>query len=136
MALALRVVQLRRTKFSALRRGLIFLFLVSFLIGCSAIGSVDTNTKINAFTGLTLKDKALAQSSFQTALEKSVSGKSTSWKNSATGARGSITPIKTWKTSSGFYCRTYKERIRLASGKSQNSGGTACRSKSGGWKAA
>lgn len=106
------------------------------MAGCSAVATYQSDSPKASAPALTAKDQTMAQAAFQNALEKSVSGKTTRWKNSTTGTGGSITPIKTWKTSSGVYCRSYKERIRLTSGQSQNDDGTACRSKNGGWKAA
>ena len=106
----------------------------AILAACSPTASVKPDAQSN--TVLTNQDQRLARGAFQNALEKSMSGKSVTWKNAATGASGSITPVKTWKTSAGVYCREYRERIRLASGQSQTNKGSACRSKGGTWQTA
>lgn len=106
----------------------------ALLAGCNATASVGPNAKSAA--ALTGQDQRLARSAFQNALENSMSGKGISWRNKASGASGSVTPVKTWKTSAGVYCREYRERIQLASGQSQTNKGSACRSKSGTWQSA
>lgn len=110
------------------------LALISLLTGCAAVASVDPGG--HSDTALTRDDQNLAQISFQKALETSVSGQTVSWTNQASGVTGFITPTRTWKTENGVYCRSYRERIRLKTGQSQTSRGTACRDKAGNWKIA
>lgn len=81
-------------------------------------------------------DRSYAEKSLQAALENSLSGKSVVWKNPDSGARGSVTPLKTWKNDQGAYCRSYSEWIRLASGEAIRRRGVACRSSNATWKAA
>ncbi|WP_269584926.1 RT0821/Lpp0805 family surface protein [Roseibium sp. Sym1] len=81
-------------------------------------------------------DQTLATRNLQKALENSVSGKTLNWRNAKSGASGSVTPTRTWKTTRGTYCRSYNEVIRLASGKSMRRKGVACRQANAVWKAA
>ncbi|WP_299479116.1 RT0821/Lpp0805 family surface protein [uncultured Roseibium sp.] len=85
---------------------------------------------------LQTSDKTIANEKLQTALEKSLSGQATRWQNPQSGVSGSVTPLKTWKTSEGTYCRSYTESIVLASGKSLNREGVACRTGNAVWKSA
>ena len=87
-------------------------------------------------SSLEMSDKSLANEQLQTALEKSVSGEATRWQNPESGASGTVTPLKTWKTTSGTYCRSYDEKIVLASGKSLNRRGVACRASNSRWESA
>lgn len=77
----------------------------------------------------------MAEKNLQKALEKSLSGNSVRWKNPASGARGSVTPLKTWKTAEGIYCRSFREKIELASGETVSRNGVACRTEEAVWKA-
>ncbi|WP_305986666.1 RT0821/Lpp0805 family surface protein [Roseibium sp. MMSF_3544] len=79
-------------------------------------------------------DKSMADSNLQIALENKLSGESTRWKSPSSGTSGSVTPLRTWKTTEGTYCRSYSERITLASGKSVNRRGVACRNPNAVWE--
>ncbi|GAB2186504.1 RT0821/Lpp0805 family surface protein [Roseibium sp. LAB1] len=85
---------------------------------------------------LRASDKSRAENTLQAALEKTVSGKDRSWQNPASGASGTVTPLKTWKNRSGDFCRSYRERIKLADGQTISRRGVACRSPDAVWKAA
>ncbi|MES0884840.1 RT0821/Lpp0805 family surface protein [Roseibium sp. SCP14] len=86
-------------------------------------------------TSLKPSDKSIASKNLQKALEKSLSGNSVRWQNPTSGARGSVTPLKTWKTSEGTYCRSFREKIELASGRTISRNGVACRTAEAVWEA-
>jgi surface antigen len=69
----------------------------------------------------------------EASLELSVSGVSTAWRNPDSGASGEVTPVRTFKTSDGRYCREYREVQRWAGGR-EETGGIACRQGDGMWK--
>jgi len=132
-------------------KGIFVLFLCAGSVaGCSslsiedplaAVRSPETSDTANSETAKTAfalqsSDQSFADKSLQAALEKSVSGKSVTWINPASGAQGSVTPLKTWKNDQGAYCRSYSEWIRPASGNSIRRRGIACRSDQAVWKAA
>ncbi|MCV0425553.1 MAG: hypothetical protein K5905_08770 [Roseibium sp.] len=83
---------------------------------------------------LPLADKSLADLNLQTALEKSMSGKSVHWQNPDSGTSGSVTPLKTWKTAEGTFCRAYRENFQLISGRTVSRDGVACRTADAIWK--
>ncbi|TYC72443.1 hypothetical protein FMN63_07765 [Stappia sp. BW2] len=85
---------------------------------------------------LMASDKYRAERTLQAALEKSISGNIRSWKNPSSGASGTVTPLKTWKNTSGDFCRSYRERIKLADGKTISRRGVACRTGKAVWKSA
>lgn len=120
--------------FGRVASGICHLIFLAGVAGCSPSASLGPEIGPNDL--LTAQDQKMARGAFQNALETSVSGKGVTWRNTATGASGSVTPVKTWKTSAGVYCRAYRENIRLASGQSQALSGTACRSKAGTWQTA
>ncbi|MCX2724865.1 RT0821/Lpp0805 family surface protein [Roseibium salinum] len=84
---------------------------------------------------LRFSDETLVENKIQAALETLVSGRTAHWQNPESGASGSVTPLKTWKTDDGVYCRSYRTRIRLASGRSMDEESVACRSEAV-WKQA
>ena len=69
----------------------------------------------------------------QEALEKNKTGQSTSWVNPDTGGEVSIVPTRTYKDSSGEYCREYTTDV-FVGGKKEKAHGTACREPDGSWK--
>ena len=82
---------------------------------------------------LTPRDVRLADQTLQRALETQRSGTSLSWDNSRDNHRGSVTPLKTFKTAEGIYCREYSERIEAGGGIRQVNA-TACRDRRGQWR--
>lgn len=77
-------------------------------------------------------DAMAAEKNAQKSLEKSPSGKTTTWENPDTGNSGTFTPEKAKKTKHG-YCREFTQKITVA-GKTQDGYGTACRQPDGSWK--
>ena len=71
----------------------------------------------------------------QSALEHNPSGQPSVWINPDTGARVSVTPISTYQTSPGQYCREYQTSVQVG-GRSEQGYGTACRQPDGAWKIA
>lgn len=121
--------------FPAIGRILKIIAILATLSACQAtsldenlIPSVGTRaSEGDLFSQAATEDWNRMTKARQAALEKSVSGKSVSWTGSRSGLRGSVTPLKTWKTDRGIYCRSYREKIRSATGKVQSRTGKACR---------
>jgi len=78
-------------------------------------------------------DKRQAQAATTKALESAPSGTSTHWKNPDSGHSGSVTPVRTYQTQSGQYCREYRQTVMIA-GEQNEAYGTACRQPDGSWK--
>lgn len=78
-------------------------------------------------------DEAAMQRNAQYALENTRTNTSTTWRNPDSGNYGSITPVETYQTSSGQYCREYQQTITIG-GQQQQAYGTACRQPDGSWK--
>lgn len=78
-------------------------------------------------------DRLAMQQNAQYALEYSPSNQPTAWRNPDTGNHGSVTPVETYQTSTGQYCREYHQTIWIA-GEQQQAYGTACRQPDGSWK--
>ena len=77
------------------------------------------------------RDKAHAAAS--QALEAVPSGHSVAWQNPDSGNTGTVTPVKTYQTATGQYCREYTQTITIG-GEKHKSYGTACRESDGSWR--
>ena len=78
-------------------------------------------------------DRQRAQVAATRALETAPSGQSVAWRNPDTGNAGAVTPVRTYQTSTGQYCREYTQTITVG-GEKHQSYGTACREPDGSWK--
>ena len=78
-------------------------------------------------------DQVAMQQNAHYALEYAPSHNSTQWRNPDSGNRGEITPIETYQTSTGQYCREYRQTVWIG-GDQQQAYGTACRQPDGNWK--
>ncbi len=78
-------------------------------------------------------DREKARAAASQALESVPSGQSVAWRNPDTGNTGAVTPVRTYQTSSGQYCREYTQTISIG-GEKHQSHGTACREPDGSWK--
>ncbi len=80
-------------------------------------------------------DRAYAERNAQETLEYQPIGSTTSWVNPDSGNSGSVTPTKTYQSTSGEYCREYQQTVTVG-GEEQSAYGTACRQPDGSWKLA
>lgn len=78
-------------------------------------------------------DQAYMQQTTQRSLETAPSGQVTSWSNPDSGHSGTVTPSRTYQTSSGQYCREFQQTVMIG-GQSQQAYGTACRQPDGSWQ--
>ncbi len=79
------------------------------------------------------RDKRLAAQAEQRALETAPTGKSVAWQNPDNGHSGTVTPVKTYQTAGGSYCREYQTQVNI-DGKQEKAYSTACRQPDGSWK--
>lgn len=78
-------------------------------------------------------DVALADAAVQRSLESQLSEETLSWRNPASGNSGSVTPLRTYRASSGVYCREYREML-FVSNESESYREVACRRDGGFWQ--
>jgi surface antigen len=84
------------------------------------------------YQGLTDSDVKLASRLVQTTLESAPDGATRRWTNKQTGNSGEITPLRTYVTEDGSFCRDYREQLAIA-GDSGRFYYTACRGGSARW---
>ena len=78
-------------------------------------------------------DKLMMERTTQASLEHVESGQTSTWSNPDSGHSGSVTPVKTYQTNAGQYCREYQQTISVG-GQEEQAYGTACRQPDGSWK--
>ncbi len=78
-------------------------------------------------------DQEAMERNAQYSLEHTRTNTTTDWQNPDTGNSGSITPVETYQTHEGQYCREYIQKVMIA-GREQQAYGTACRQPDGTWK--
>lgn len=87
--------------------------------------------KIHA--GMNLQAHREIDAAMQIALETHLSGRSRQWSSANPDYSGRITPVRTWRSRSGHFCRAFIEVVRLPSGVERNSRARACRNETGVW---
>ena len=108
---------------------------LALVSACATITPDNSTSSQNVIELLTNKDMAIADQAVQQALETHTSGVTLTWRNIDNGHAGSITPIRTYKTKSGYFCRVYTEAVNVA-GTTRRYQETACRDRDGVWKLA
>ncbi len=78
------------------------------------------------------EDRQLMSAAFEQALERYRSGQPVTWRNDASGAAGSITPLRTFKSGSGQWCREFERSLSSPAG-GEDRIGVACRAEDGRW---
>src|SRR6056297_2608486 len=69
----------------------------------------------------------------QDSLEYAPSKETTTWNNPDSGNSGAMTPLRTYQTETGRYCREYRQTVYIG-GQQQEAYGTACRQPDGTWQ--
>jgi surface antigen len=78
------------------------------------------------------RDVAMASQLMQSTLESAPDGASRRWANQHTGHSGEITPLRTYVSERGSFCRDYREELAVA-GSSGRFYHTACRDDAARW---
>jgi surface antigen len=103
--------------------------------------ATSVGTLLGAYLGneagksLDRADRLYASRAEYEALEYTPSGGSTPWRNPDTGHYGSVTPIETYESAGGQYCREFQHQAQIG-GRTRDVYGTACRTPDGQWQAA
>ncbi|BCR04242.1 hypothetical protein DESUT3_13110 [Desulfuromonas versatilis] len=77
-------------------------------------------------------DQLTMQRNARVALDQGRPYLASTWVNPDTGSSGSVTPVRTFGTTDGRYCREYLQNV-LVGGVQQQAYGTACRQADGSW---
>ena len=107
--------------------------------GSGQLAAVAAGTLVGAFVGhgigesLDRADQVYAQRSAHQGLETQPSGTTSGWTNPDSGHSGTFTPIRTYKSDHGGYCREYQQTVTIG-GRTESAYGTACRQPDGSWE--
>jgi surface antigen len=98
------------------------------LAACASVAPGDPAL----YQGLADSDVKLASRLVQTTLESIPDGTTQRWTNQQTGHSGEITPLRTYVTEDGSFCRDYREELAIGddAGRFYH---TACRDGSARW---
>lgn len=110
--------------------------IAALMVGLGAglfISDYRVEQRLAALEAVVEADREARNQALMAALEKSVSGEAVAWENPDTGHRGNITPVRTFKTTRGQWCREYAADEWLGD-KQQLRRGIACRDDRGQWK--
>ena len=101
----------------------------------AACAAADADAAAGAAVGKLLDraDRLAMQQTTQSALETGRINQTSSWRNPDSGHSGTVTPVKTYRTSAGQYCREYQQTVNIG-GRTEQAYGTACRQPDGSWK--
>jgi surface antigen len=109
--------------------------------GKGQLAAIAVGTLLGAWAGsevgrqLDERDRLLHHQTAQQAFEVNTSGAASTWTNPDTGHSGTVTPVKTYQTTAGQYCREYQQTITVG-GQTEQAYGTACRQPDGSWQIA
>jgi surface antigen len=92
------------------------------MAGCASMAPGDPAL----YQRLADSDVTIASRLMQTALEKAPDGTTRRWTNDQTGNSGEITPLRTYATEDGHFCREFREELAVG-GTTGRFYHTACR---------
>lgn len=78
-------------------------------------------------------DRLAMSQTTQRSLETAPTGQGSTWQNPDSGHSGTVTPLRTFQTSQGSYCREFQQTITVG-GNTEQGYGTACRQPDGSWQ--
>ena len=107
--------------------------LVGALILTSPPGLEAAAQSSKALAGLDPEIRQIVNSTMQIVLETHISGRGRQWSSPEYGFSGRVTPVRTWRSRSGHFCRAFVEIVRLPSGFERIGNGRACRNDAGEW---
>ena len=106
---------------------------LALLLGaCAAQGLDEAAADPGLYGRLSDQDVALAAVLLQEALETAPDGTARAWINPATGNGGRVTPMRSYLTEGGYFCRDYQEELAIG-GQTGRFEHAACRDQAGLW---
>lgn len=105
---------------------LALLFLVEGCSGASAQREPPLSSRLSD------GDAAMAAAALQAGLARSGDGETLTWDSGETRAAGAVTPLATYVTSTGYFCREYRESLHVGE-RRESATGTACLNEAGTW---
>ena len=104
----------------------------SILVASMFSACTASSTDANLYLELNSQTLETARLAVQRALETRETGDRETW-SVAGVARGTVSPLRTWRSTSGHWCREFEETVRLADGRTDAAIGIRCRQSDGRW---
>ena len=113
---------------------LLLLLTATLLAGCQAtVARVKNAFQPELHPDLTETDARLAARTLQTALEGQPDAEAVAWRSPTSGWSGAFTPLRTFQTEAGTFCREFQEDLAAPADRSARYRLTACRTGRGVW---
>ncbi len=105
-------------------------------LGCARAESPaeETVPGDELYLGFDAADLEFARAAIQQALETRPSGSTQRWASETSGNGGEITPLATFRTSTGYFCRRFRETVVSRRAGEASGQRTACRGDDGVWQ--
>lgn len=106
------------------------------LAGANYFAERGVERELARLEALRAGDQEMIEAAISVALETHVSGQPARWHNPDSGSRGSVEPLRTFKISTGQWCREYAHAIDLRGWRERRATlrAIACREAGGRWK--
>ncbi len=95
-------------------------------------GVQHADNKVDQLLAMQAMERSLRQETIETALETTTGGESLTWSSPTSGTHGIITPLNTFRSAGGRFCRELTVTTKSAMSE-EIAQGVACRHQSGGW---
>lgn len=127
-------VWLRHPAFGAIAASIVAV--VVGLAGANYFAERGLEREIARLEVLRLADQEMIEAAIEVALETHVSGQPARWHNPDSGSKGSVEPLRTFKISTGQWCREYAQATDLRGWQERRVTlrAIACREAGGRWK--
>lgn len=125
---------LRHPAFAAIAASIVAV--VVGLAGASYFAERGVEREIARLEALRTADQVMIEAAVTVALENHLSGEPALWHNPDSGSKGSVKPLRTFKISTGQWCREYAHAIDFRGWQERRATlhAIACREADGGWK--
>jgi surface antigen len=106
------------------------------LAGANYFAERSVEREIARLEALRTADREMIEAAISVALESHVSGQPARWHNPDSGSSGSVEPIRTFKISTGQWCREYAHALDIRGWQERRETlrAIACREAGGTWK--
>jgi surface antigen len=105
----------------------------AILIVASATGAAEEASVPSPYRNLSGYERELARTTVQQTLETRLKNETGRWSSPQTGALGLITPLRTYRVTTGHYCREFVEIVSKW-GEMRSALQRACRDDRGRWR--
>jgi surface antigen len=102
-------------------------------VGSYVTSRVMVDREIARLERARITDRRLLEQVVNRALEKQLSGVTVDWRNPESGTHGTVTPVRTFKSAGGQWCREYA-RITVTDQRRELRRAIACREPDGNWR--